>query len=104
MKDKGNCSLEQVANFISQNDNFLICGHVRPDGDSNSSSMALYNIVLALKKKSHALICSDKKLNSIYDFLANSKDFINTSQVEKLRLQLNEWNLILIDGPIEAEI
>jgi phosphoesterase RecJ-like protein len=52
-------SLEQTANFLKENDNYLILTHASPDGDTLGSAHALL-MILAKLGKSSTVVCPDE--------------------------------------------
>ncbi|MDD3117962.1 MAG: bifunctional oligoribonuclease/PAP phosphatase NrnA [Victivallales bacterium] len=58
----------EVANFLVQNDNFLIVTHERPDGDALGSSFALLNI-LKENGKNAALLLPEELPENYLDFV-----------------------------------
>lgn len=56
-----------VWEVIEKNDNFLIAGHVRPDGDSLGSELALYHVLTEMGKE--ALIYNRDRTPINYSFL-----------------------------------
>lgn len=44
-------SLDELADFLTKNDNYLISGHVQPDGDVFGSTFAMYLILKNFEKK-----------------------------------------------------
>ena len=52
-------SLEYAADFLKENDNFVILTHQNPDGDTLGSGFGLAMVLDRLGKKS-TVICSDE--------------------------------------------
>ena len=104
MPDFSNTSLQNIADYILANDKFIICGHVRPDGDCISSSLALYNILLCLNKELYILLCGEDELNDKYKFLPGSSEFITTSDFLSKEEDLKDWNFIFVDVPNEKRV
>ena len=65
-------TLKEIAEQLKTKDDFAILFHVRPDGDSVGSGLALYRALLSLGK-SVSVICSDV-IPSRFSFLPNVKD------------------------------
>lgn len=65
--------MEKIATLITKNNNFLLCCHIRPDGDAIGSSLALY---LALKKlnKNVDIMCDDE-IPSTFSYLKGVENF-----------------------------
>jgi phosphoesterase RecJ-like protein len=51
--------LSQVIDLIEKHDRFAITSHIRPDGDSLGSSLALCWILRSLKKDAEVIMCDD---------------------------------------------
>lgn len=65
-------TLKEIADKLKIKDDFAILFHVRPDGDSVGSGLALYRALLSLGK-SVSVICADT-IPSRFGFLPNAKD------------------------------
>ena len=51
--------LSQVIDLIEKNNRFAITSHIRPDGDSLGSSLALCWILKGLKKDAEVVMCDN---------------------------------------------
>lgn len=69
-----NDGLASIADFIRNNDDFIIIGHISPDGDTLGSSLALYNTMRAQGKKVQ-VVCQDR-VPQILLFLQGAYDVI----------------------------
>ncbi|MBI4651476.1 bifunctional oligoribonuclease/PAP phosphatase NrnA [Candidatus Desantisbacteria bacterium] len=64
-------SLKEIAQFIINNDNFIISSHINPDGDSTGSQLAMFLILKKLNKKVEILDADP--IPNIYKFLPSSE-------------------------------
>jgi bifunctional oligoribonuclease and PAP phosphatase NrnA len=64
--------LSQVIDLIEKYDRFAITSHIRPDGDSLGSSLALCWILRSLKKDAEVIMCDD--VPHAYSKLPGSED------------------------------
>lgn len=52
---QSNCTLEQMAGLVAGLDDFVVCGHVSPDGDCVGSTLALVHALRAVGKRACGL-------------------------------------------------
>ncbi len=71
-----NTTLEEMADLMRGLDNFVICGHVSPDGDCLGSQLALAHTLKALGKKVVCVLAKDDPISSIFSFLPGIEDVI----------------------------
>lgn len=90
--------LENIKNFILNNDNFIITSHVNFDGDSIGSELAVAEILKILNKKFY--IYNNDKCTESISFLPNL-DLINNSPPVDLK---NYKNLIVLDAAFTERI
>ena len=55
-----NATLAEIAQVVRDNDDFVICGHVSPDGDCLGSQLALWHAMRALGKRATCLLVRDE--------------------------------------------
>lgn len=60
--DNTNCTIEEMAERMREADNFVICGHVSPDGDCIGSQLALLHSLKALGKHAVATLAKDEAI------------------------------------------
>jgi phosphoesterase RecJ-like protein len=66
--------LEKIAQIIKENNSFLITSHIRPDGDSIGSQLALGRILERLGKE--VMIVNHDPVPPVYDFLPGSEKIV----------------------------
>lgn len=59
-----NCTLQEVADKIASLDNFVICGHVSPDGDCLSSQLALAFALRRCGKRVSCVLVKDEPIEA----------------------------------------
>lgn len=72
IKNQKNSKLNDIAALIEENNNFIIMGHIDPDGDCLGSSFALKWLLDKLNK--NALVLLEEELDNRYAFLQINKD------------------------------
>ena len=66
---QSNTTLEQIAEAIRERDDFVICGHVSPDGDCLGSQLALWHALLALGKRATCILVKDEPVPASLSFM-----------------------------------
>lgn len=61
--------LADIASLMRQCDDFVICGHVSPDGDCLGSQLALRDALLSLGKRATCVLAKDDSIAPIFRFL-----------------------------------
>lgn len=64
-----NTTLREIAGLISERDNFVLCGHVNPDGDCLGSQLALWWALRTLGKKATCVLVKDDPVPAAVTFL-----------------------------------
>lgn len=85
---KKNNSLQEIAEYIKENDDYLIIGHIDPDGDAIGSIMAFKFLLNHLNKNSLLLLHND--LSKEYDILfryLNFDEYYIFNQADKEQLK-----------------
>lgn len=67
--------LKKIADVITRHDSFLVTSHVRPDGDSIGSTLALYHMLRNMGKS--ALVYNQDRTPGNYQFLPGAADIIH---------------------------
>ena len=80
--DKSAVSLEEMAQALKAADNFVICGHVSPDGDCLGSELGLAWALRALGKKVVCLRAKDEPVEFGLRFLPGVEDVIPACEYE----------------------
>ena len=59
-----NCTLAEVANRLCELDDFVVCGHVSPDGDCLGSQLALAAVLRRLGKRVSCVLVKDEPVEA----------------------------------------
>lgn len=73
---QANINLAMLAQVLKKCDDFVICGHVNPDGDCIGSQLALAATLRALDKHVTCLFAEDEPVDSSLCFLPGFEDII----------------------------
>ena len=94
-----NNSLEKIAEYIQKNDNYLIIGHIDPDGDAIGSIMAFKFLLNNLNKNSILLLHADlrKEYKILFKYL-NPNDYYIYQNKEELSKLKKYSNAIVLDS------
>ncbi|MCL1797038.1 MAG: DHH family phosphoesterase [Eggerthellaceae bacterium] len=71
-----NTTLAEIAQRFLQLDDFVICGHVSPDGDCLSSQLTLLHALRSLGKKAACLLCEDEPVDASLHFLPGIEEVL----------------------------
>ena len=71
-----NASLTSIATELASRDNFVICGHVSPDGDCIGSQLALMHTLRALGKNATCVLVKPDPLDANLMFMPGADDLI----------------------------
>jgi len=99
---KKNNSLQEIAKYIKENDDYLIIGHIDPDGDAVGSIMAYKFLLDKLGKNSLLLLHSD--LRQEYDLLfkyLNPNEYYIYKDIDKNKLAKFDKVIALDSANIE---
>jgi len=83
-------TVKQTADFLKQNDNFIVVCHANPDGDTLGSGYGLCGALHVLGKRAK-LVCDDKP-SSRFDFLLET---LNLLLILSFMLA-TDWRLTMI--------
>lgn len=115
-------SLEEIAEFLHKEDNFLVVSHVKPDGDATGSALGMTRLLRDNGKKADVLFADDipDKFKNIaaVDYLRSTEQWENGVYCNLLvldcarRLRLNsphkiedfKGNVINIDHHIDNDV
>ena len=64
-----NATLAEIADVIRDNDDFVICGHVSPDGDCIGCQLALAHALWAMGKSATCVLVRDDSVGAALEFL-----------------------------------
>ncbi len=71
-----NIGLEALANVLLERDDFVICGHVSPDGDCIGSQLGLMHALRSLGKRAVCLLAKDEPIDVRLDFLPGADELV----------------------------
>ena len=77
-----NTTLREIAGLISGRDNFVLCGHVSPDGDCLGSQLALWRALRALGKKATCVLVKDDPVPAAVTFLPGIDKMVPAGRFE----------------------
>ena len=77
-----NSSLAQIADVIRRSDDFVICGHVSPDGDCLGCQLALWHALRALGKRAMCVLVKDEPVGATLSFLPGIDEMVAASAYE----------------------
>lgn len=71
-----NTTLSEIAERLSALDDFVICGHVNPDGDCLGSQLALCHALRALGKNAHCVLAKPDPIEQNLLFLPGVEEMV----------------------------
>ena len=71
-----NTSLKAIAELIAEHDNFVICGHVSPDGDCLGSQLALWHALRAVGKNATCILVKDEPIDPSLTFMPGTEEMV----------------------------
>ncbi len=71
-----NTTLEELAYLILDQDNFVICGHISPDGDCLGSQLALAAALQSQGKQVTCVLVKNEPVDTYLHFLPGSQDMV----------------------------
>ena len=71
-----NTTLEQIAEVIRAHDDFVLCGHVSPDGDCLGSQLALWHTLRAMGKRATCVLVRDEVVGPALSFMPGMSEMI----------------------------
>ena len=77
-----NATLEDIAQLILENESFVLCGHVSPDGDCLGSQLALWHALRALGKRATCLLVKDDPLPPSFAFMPGAEAMVPAARFE----------------------
>ncbi len=87
--------LSDVAAALMAHDDYLICGHISPDGDCLGSQLALMHALRALGKKADCLLAKNEPVDYGLRFLPGIDEMIPASKVNHHA----DYDFISVDVP-----
>lgn len=79
---QSNASLADIARELSERDNFVVCGHVSPDGDCIGSALALGHALGSLGKRVACVRADGDALDEALAFLPGFDDIVPASSYD----------------------
>ena len=64
-----NVTLAELAGIIASCDDFVICGHISPDGDCLGSQLSLYHVLKAMGKRAACVLVRDEEVPASLVFM-----------------------------------
>lgn len=77
-----NATFDQIADVIREHDDFVLCGHVSPDGDCLGSQLTLHHALKALGKRSTCVLVRDEPVEDALSFMPGMEDMIPAEKFE----------------------
>lgn len=77
-----NASLKEIAELMVSHDNYVVCGHVSPDGDCLGSQLALACALKQLGKNVTCVLVKDEPIESALRFLPGIDQMVPATQFE----------------------
>ena len=71
-----NCTLDELAAFLLAHDDYVICGHVNPDGDCIGSQLALMHALRTHGKHVQCILVSSDPLDASLLFLPGADELV----------------------------
>lgn len=71
-----NITLPELAATLLKRDDFVICGHVSPDGDCLGSQLALMHALRSLGKRAVCLLAKDEPIDARLAFLPGANELV----------------------------
>jgi phosphoesterase RecJ-like protein len=75
-KKEHQVSAKEIINFISQNNDFLLSGHINADGDAIASVIAM-SLLFDRLGKNYYMVFHDKQLDQRFNYLKNFSEIYN---------------------------
>ena len=73
---QSNATLADIARELTARDNFVICGHVSPDGDCIGSTLALAHALKALGKRVSWVLAEEGPIDATLGFLPGADRYV----------------------------
>ena len=71
-----NTTLADIAEIMRSNDDFVICGHVSPDGDCLGSQLTLWHALKAMGKRATCVLVRDEPVGVSLNWMPGVNDFV----------------------------
>lgn len=94
-----NATLKEIAQALLEHDNYVIVGHVSPDGDCIGSQLALWHALHRAGKKATCAFATDEtSLEKSLQFLPGSESIVPAASIEQAEC------VICVDVPNESRM
>lgn len=77
-----NTTLAGIAQVIRAHDNFVLCGHMSPDGDCLGSQLALWHALKAMGKRATCVLVRDEPVGRSLSFMPGMAEMVPASIFE----------------------
>lgn len=77
-----NISLSEIAERLSALDDFVICGHINPDGDCLGSQLALCHALRSMGKTAHCVLAKPDPVEANLMFLPGVEEMVAGSEYQ----------------------
>ncbi|MBQ3106576.1 MAG: DHH family phosphoesterase [Eggerthellaceae bacterium] len=94
-----NTTLEEIADVLRTRDDFVICGHISPDGDCLGSQLALWHALRALGKNAVCLLAKDEPIDDKLSYLPGIEALVPASRFEG-----SARTFIAVDAPLPERL
>ena len=71
-----NVSIAEVVNLLREHDDYVICGHISPDGDCIGAQLALWHALKSLGKRATCVLVRSDPLGAALDFLPGAAEMV----------------------------
>lgn len=77
-----NTTIAEIAQVIRSADDFVICGHVSPDGDCLGSQLTLWHALRAMGKNAACVLVRDEPIGVSLEFLPGVESMVPVAEYE----------------------
>lgn len=74
--DQTNATLGEIAQFFEAHDNYVLCGHVSPDGDCIGSQLALASALRVIGKSADCVLVGTEPIPGSLSFLPGAHEMV----------------------------
>lgn len=79
---QSNTTFDEIASLLLAYDEFVICGHVSPDGDCIGSQLALASALAGIGKSATCILVKDEPIPVEFTFLPGASDMVPAERFE----------------------
>lgn len=77
-----NTTLAEIAQVIREHDQFVLCGHVSPDGDCLGSQLTLFHALAAMGKEAVCVLVKDEPIPDSLSFMPGASQMVAAEDYE----------------------